>query len=143
MKRHGSMLHKMMLGIVVLLGVSEGQAQNAKVNIPFNFTIGAQRFPAGEYVLKPLLQHTTLLQNQRGRGLTNIATNSVESQQPSTDTRLIFNRYYDQYFLSQIWEEGNSIGRQLTKSSAEIEMIKAKSPPEEEIALIFGSEHGQ
>src|SRR6267142_2212023 len=92
-KRQVSMLYKMMLGIVVLLVVSEGQAQNAKVNIPFNFTIGAQRFPAGEYVLKPLLQHTTLLQNERGRGLTNIATNSVESKQPSTTTKLVFNRY--------------------------------------------------
>jgi hypothetical protein len=141
MKRQVSMLYKMMLGIVVLLVVSEGQAQNAKVNIPFNFTIGAQRFPAGEYVLKPLLQHTTLMQNERGRGLTNIATNSVESKQPSTTTKLVFNRYYDQYFLSQIWDEGNNIGRQLMKSPAEIEMIRTKSPPGEEIALNFLTEH--
>ena len=141
MKRQVSMLYKMMLGIVVLLVVSEGQAQNTKVNIPFNFTIGAQRFPAGEYVLKPLLQHITLLQNERGRGLTNIATNSVESNQPSTTTKLVFNRYYDQYFLSQIWDEGNNIGRQLMKSPAEIEMIRAKSPPGEEIALNFVTEH--
>jgi hypothetical protein len=139
----GRILCTMMLGIVVVLAVSTGHAQNVKVNIPFNFSIGAQKFSAGEYTLKPLLEHFTLLENERGRGLINIGTDSVQARQPPSTTKLIFNRYDESYFLSQIWEAGNDFGKQLVRSPVEMETARTmatatttkKSPPGEQVTL--------
>ena len=70
MKVHSYIQRKMIVGLFVLSAVGMGQAQIGgdvlKVKVPFNFTVGTQTFPAGEYSLKPLLPHTMLLRNQAG-----------------------------------------------------------------------------
>jgi hypothetical protein len=138
MKKHRFILHPTMLCLFALLDVPLGQAQSAshilKANIPFNFSVGPQKYSAGEYTLKPLLQQTTILRNERGQSLTNIQTNSVESREVPTSAKLVFTVYDGQYFLSQIWEPGNSIGRELaTKSHVEIRF--AQRVTGEQIAL--------
>ncbi len=142
MKRQSCILHKMMLGVVVLLVVGMGHAQIGgdviKVKLPFNFSIGTQRFPAGEYSLKPLLPNTMLLRNQAGQTLTSIATNSVESTEALGSTKLVFNSYGGQYFLRQVWRAGNGTGREMIKSPVEIEMAK-KYTPEQQIAKLCPS----
>jgi len=40
----------------------------------------------------------------------------------SVKTKLVFSRYGDQYFLSQIWMAGNEAGYQLPKSRREVEV---------------------
>jgi hypothetical protein len=79
MKRQNSILHKMMLGTFILLAVGIGNAQYGQIldaKIPFDFSVGKQSFPAGNYTLKPALNHTMLLRNQTG----------VNSWPPSTAT---------------------------------------------------------
>jgi hypothetical protein len=121
----------MILGTFILLAAGIGNAQyehqTMKVTIPFDFSIGKQRFPAGEYNLKRSPQHTMQLRNQRGQVLTSIATNSVESAEAPSGMKVVFNGYSGRYFLAQIWEAGNSNGQQLIKSPVEIEI--AKHPP--------------
>ena len=121
MKKQGHPLNKLMLGVFMLaaLGMSHAQyeGQTVNVSIPFNFSIGQQRFLAGDYSFKPLLPQTTTLQTRRGRGLTNITSISVSSREAPTSTKVIFHRYLDRYFLSELWVEGNNDGRALIKSS--------------------------
>jgi hypothetical protein len=138
MKRQSYMLHTMILGIFVVLTVGMTHAQIGgdvlKVKIPFSFSVGMQTFPAGEYSLKPLLPNTMLLRNQAGQVLTDIGTNSVEASKAPTTMTLLFNGYGGQYFLSQIWKAGDSIGRELIKSPVELEMARKYSPGQQ-IAL--------
>ena len=144
MKRQGYIFQHTMLGLFLLLASGLGQAQsesrNIRVNIPFDFNIGLQRFSAGEYSLAPLLSNTTLLRNQKGQVLTSIATNSVESRQVSSSVKLIFHRYSDRCFLSQIWEAGNEAGREIPKSSAETE-VAGEYSPENAVALNFATRY--
>ena len=144
MKRQGYTLSKMILSMFVVLMVSMAHAQIGgdvlKVKVPFNFSVGMQTFPAGEYSLKPLLPHTMLLRNEAGVVLTNIGTNSVESTEVQKSVKLVFNGYDGHYFLAQIWKEGDNIGRELTKSPAEIEMA-TKYSPGQQIALLVGTHH--
>ena len=42
----------------------------------------------------------------------------------SEQTKLVFQRYGDQYFLSEIWMEGNKVGHQLAKSRREVKMAE-------------------
>jgi len=142
MKRQGYTLSKMILSMFVVLMVSMAHAQIGgdvlKVKVPFNFGVGTQTFPAGEYSLKPLLPHTMSLRNQAGQVLTSIGTNSVESTEVQRSVKLVFNGYDGHYFLAQIWKEGDNIGRELTKSPAEIEMATRYSPGQQ-IALLVGA----
>lgn len=142
MKRQSYILHKMILGMFVVLMVSMAHAQIGgdvlKVKVPFKFSVGTQTFPAGEYSLKPMLPHTMSLRNQAGQVLTSIGTNSVESTEVQRSVKLVFNGYDGHYFLAQIWKEGDNIGRELTKSPAEIEMA-TKYSPGQQIALLVGA----
>jgi len=121
----------MILSVFVVMSVAISQAQIGgdalKVKIPFNFNVGTQTFPAGEYSLKPLLPHTMLLRNQAGQVLTNIATNSVESSEVPRMVKFVFNGYGGQYFLTQIWKAGDSTGQELAKSAVELEMARKYS----------------
>ena len=142
MKRQSCILRTTILGMLVMLAVSMAHAQIGgdvlKVKVPFNFSVGTQTFPAGEYSLKPLLPHTMLLRNQAGQVLTSIGTNSVESSEAQKSVKLVFNGYDGHYFLAQIWKEGENIGRELTKSPAEIELA-TKYSSGQQIALLVGT----
>jgi hypothetical protein len=126
-----------MLGIFLLLALTVGYAQEGriKVDIPFAFNVGAQRFQAGEYSLTPLLQHTFQLRNQRGEFVTGFAANSVQAPKPTRTPTLVFNRYQQRYFLSQIWTAGENIGQQLPHSSSETEVAQATDSPGQQVAL--------
>jgi len=97
MKIHSCIQRKMVLGLFVLLAIGMGQAQIGgyviKVEIPFQFSVGAKTFSAGEYSLKPLLPGTVLLRDQAGQVLTSIGTNSIESGQAPSTVKLVFNGY--------------------------------------------------
>ncbi len=137
MKRRSYTLSKMIMGLFVMVTVSMAHAQSGdvlKVKVAFNFRVGTQTFPAGEYSLKPLLPHAMSVRNQAGQVLTSIGTHSVESGEAQRTSKLVFNGYDGQYFLTQIWEAGDDIGRELPKSPAEIEMA-TKDSPGQQIAL--------
>jgi hypothetical protein len=140
MNRQGYFLNKLLLGVFLLVLVSVG---NAQYGSPINFNVGAQRFLAGQYDLKPLLQHTITLRTQQGRALTNITNISVESRETPSATTLIFTRYGEHYFLSQIWVAGDNIGREITKSPAEVEIAKVVGSAGELIALNISLDHSR
>ena len=50
--------------------------------------------------------------------------------QPATQTTLVFQRLGNNYFLYQIWTEGNSLGRQFRMSKKEVQLAKNYSKPE-------------
>jgi hypothetical protein len=55
------------------------------------------------------------------------------------ESKLVFNRYGDHYFLSQIWEAGDNAGRELMKSreerQLERELAKTSNGPEK-VAIV-------
>jgi hypothetical protein len=138
MKKQGYILHKMILAMFLLLAVGIGYAQNGiKVSVPFDFMVGKQTFPAGEYTVAPMPMslNIMLLRNHAGEVLTVIQTNPAESRERVSSAKLVFHQYGGEYFLTQIWETGSDFGQQLIKSSSEIEMAKAARSPVELIAL--------
>jgi hypothetical protein len=48
-----------------------------------------------------------------------ICTHDVQSKKPSTTGKLIFIRYGNQYFLTELWVRGETTGRQLAKTEEE------------------------
>jgi hypothetical protein len=138
MKRQSKILRGMILSISVALAIGMAHAQIGgdvlSAKIPFNFSVGMKTFPAGEYSLTPLHQHTMLLRNETGQILTIVATNSVESSAIQKSAKLVFYGYGGQYFLASIWKSGESTGQELVKSPSEIEMARTY-PSGQQVAL--------
>jgi hypothetical protein len=57
-------------------------------------------------------------------------SNACQKAQPAAQTTLVFQRLGDNYFLYQVWTEGNSAGREFPMSKAEIQVAKNYSKPE-------------
>ena len=109
------------LVLVVSAATAMGQTANesAKVTIPFAFSVGDKELPAGTYVISKN-GNTLLIQNARGKGsAATLAAQTIATDRASAIGRLVFNRYNDEYFLSQIWMPGANLGRELKIRSNE------------------------
>lgn len=104
------------LGIFLGLAVMSAHAQapsKVEVNIPFEFSAGKTRLPAGVYSIKRLAGNNVALRSEDGKSsaiLNAPVTNN--SSDPNAVERLVFERYGDQYALSQIWLTADT-GRQI------------------------------
>ncbi len=117
------------------------QSKRIRVIMPFSFIVGQKTLPAGEYDLEPNRKDSDnvwLLQNRDGHATVLFATNTVRASETQEEARLVFHRYGGQYFLSQIWTQGETAGRellmprlehQLAKNSIERQMIVLASGP--------------
>jgi hypothetical protein len=125
-------LRSMLFAFTVLLLATAAQAQttNVKANIPFDFVVGDHAYPAGEYTIKSLSQSSPALridnQDESEQGLT--LSNTCNKLQPAEGTTLVFQHLGNSYFLYQIWTEGNTSGRELPMSKAEVQIAKNNKP---------------
>jgi len=130
-----------LLGVLALLLVAacaNAQGVNVKANVPFDFTIGKSSLPAGAYGIQSLATATGSVLAIRGENAAKnmlASANSAETLNPSPNSRLVFHRYGDQYFLSQIWLQGEKVGRQFRISRREAEMAKSVQTSEDVIVL--------
>jgi hypothetical protein len=130
-----------MMALTAMASTRVAQAQELVVNIPFDFVAGKTTLPAGEYSIKVSSPEGTLLLLDRKDAAASafISTNAVVKAEIQTESKLTFNRYGDRYFLSQVWTEGNSQGRQLLKSAREKEMAQiAKMETQSQVTLVAG-----
>jgi len=116
------------LGLGLLLAVSAAQAQETRVkaSIPFDFVVGNQILPAGEYMVSSLgsTNEALVIRSDDSKTAILSLTNSCSSSKPSDTSKLVFHRLAGRYFLSQVWAEGNSGGRQLPQSRIEVQLAK-------------------
>ena len=125
--------------LAILASTRVAQAQDSiVVNIPFDFAAGNAKLPAGEYTVKMVGPTSSLLLISRtdpGESAF-VPSNAASAADIQTETRLIFNRYGERYFLSQVWTAGNRMGRQLLKSEREKEMAEtARNDDQSRIVL--------
>src|SRR5262249_41848104 len=58
--------------LIVVWAAGSAYAQSSaviRVNIPFDFSVGSQDFPAGKYSVVQPLQHFVVLRNDRGQSI--------------------------------------------------------------------------
>jgi len=97
-----------------------------KVNVPFGFIVNRATLPAGEYLVQSVDDAGKVLAiRELGTNTTNlVASNSCISLKSASQTKLIFHRYGERYFLNQIWVEGHNSGHELSPSPREKEVAK-------------------
>lgn len=110
--------------LVTVVASVQGQSLGYKVraNIPFDFTVGEKKLPAGEYAIgrtQPSADIALSITDVDGRTKAIRLTNAAVTSHPKKKAYLVFHRYGDQYFLFQVWPAGGSIGRQFPVSTSE------------------------
>lgn len=106
--------------------VATAQTIKVKVNVPFNFIVNRATLPAGEYLVQSVDDEGKVLAiRDLDTNTTNlVASNSCRSLKSASQTKLVFHRYGERYFLNQIWVEGNNDGNELSPSPREKEVAK-------------------
>jgi hypothetical protein len=127
------------MSAAAMLGTTGLYAQTRVVaNVPFNFTVETVRLPAGEYALQPTSTGSDMLQIQ------NVATGeiilvnapswlSTHKGKGAGSDQIIFHRYGDRYFFSEVWTPDGLRGRAMpSKLEREIQA----SSPGKQVALV-------
>ena len=118
------------LSLLVMLTASSVHAQSGmrlRVSIPFEFSVGRNTLPAGEYTVSYKAQGFVVIQSVDRRTSQIFGTSSNQANSTRDESSLVFNQYGDQYFLAAIWTEGRITGQKLSKSRAERDLIRARS----------------
>ena len=112
-------------GLLVLLTFSTTLGQSGRqtiINIPFNFSVGEKLFPAGKYVIEQNKRDSDavwVIRHKDNAGKAVFLTRPVRAIDTQEDTRLVFHRYEDLYFLSEFWSAGENTGREVQISNRE------------------------
>lgn len=116
-----------LLSLLLVAGSAIAQTVHVRADIPFTFAVGDKTYPAGAYSIKTLGQRddkVLLLRAEDGNANMAIFSNAAENRMPADKTKLVFSRYGKQYFLAQVWLNGETRGHQLPKSNREKEVAK-------------------
>jgi virulence-associated protein VagC len=123
-----------MLSFLLVLAAVSVNAQRLSdnsiaVNIPFDFAFGETKLPVGNYTLRRIVLPSSydrlVIQSADGRGDTHtVMTGPNRTSEVPKQSNLVFNRYGDQYFLSQVWMAASDTGRDLFQSRNERNLAK-------------------
>ena len=117
---------------LLLATAAHAQSTNVTASVPFDFVVADHAYPAGDYAVKsisdtgvPILIRNT---EEAEKGI--VLSNPCSANKPSSTTRLVFHRMGDHYFLYQIWQEGNTTGREFPISKTELQLARNSDKPE-------------
>jgi hypothetical protein len=128
---------KWMLPVTLLLlsGLMLAQSLTKTVvsQVPFDFMVGNKIVPAGECVVTAD-QNILSIHNFEARKSALVASSRANESQDNR-TVLVFERYGNQYFLSEMKIEGSTMTYKLPESRAEAE-LRAQNAPASPVILL-------
>lgn len=105
-------IHLAVVLAIVLLAPAWLDAQLAikqplfRVTVPFSFVAGGVHLPAGLYhVYHPGDPYLIVIEKDDGLARAMAYVHPSATSESDSSTKLVFNKYGDQYFLSQVWSE--------------------------------------
>ena len=128
-----------LLAVVMIVAASASvKAQSLQykltADVPFDFTVSDKKLPAGKYSISRAQTSNgdLVLQIVSADGQKNISrlTIPVITHKPMNQGTLVFNRYGNDYYLSEVWPAGGSTGRELLKSRTERDLARKAQEPQ-------------
>jgi hypothetical protein len=124
------------LGLVVFAGASAAQAQiigRIKSDIPFGFYVRDKLMPAGSYAITEMNPGSGMMEirSDDGKSAAIFLTIGEQEKDTRTPSELIFHKYGDKVFLSEIVEQGEIDAAQVLKTKMEKRLEKAATRNEE------------
>ena len=94
-----------------------------RAKVPFDFSVGDKKLPAGEYTFGRLsgLTDNKVISVRSADASAHVfqSTFAAHVLTPKNKSTLVFHKYGDQYFLEQIWSGGEQAGSQVPESRSE------------------------
>src|SRR5690242_3469593 len=94
-----------------------------RAKIPFDFTVGNKKLPAGEYTFSRLsgFSDNSVISVSGADAGAHVFQSTLGAHvlTPKDKSTLVFHKYGDQYFLQQIWTGGEQEGAQVPESRGE------------------------
>ena len=116
-----------------------GLVHGVRADVPFDFVVGTKTLSKGTYTVKldNTFQHFLVITG-RDNGEAAFASSITVAPEDIKDNspKLIFHRYGDQYFLSQVWNGARLAGQELPKSQQEREHLAEGNLRPEVIAIL-------
>ncbi len=114
--------------LVVGLIATSGMAQSkVAAQIPFSFYVVDYKLPAGSYEIGAMSNGQVIRVASTDSKDTVVALFNpivTASRMPPATAKLVFTRYGNEYFLSEVWSPDASIGRAVPKTHHELELAK-------------------
>jgi hypothetical protein len=113
---------------VVASTVIAQSSPRVRADIPFSFHAGSAVLPSGKCTIsRPSSTNGMVLVRSGDGKAAYVISNNKEQGNAAKNSRLVFRRYGDQYFLAQIWTKGESTGISFPVSKEEKKMINSRS----------------
>ena len=107
--------------LFLVAGSAFGQTINVRANVPFDFVVSGKTLPAGDYAISTNPAGSALFVQSLQSGKITIAGAgyNAENLNLAQQSKLVFTKYGNTYFLHQVWEDGKADARELPKSHRE------------------------
>jgi hypothetical protein len=117
------LIRNLSVALLAAASICAQGSQKLTVQVPFGFHVGSSTLPSGEYTVDTdAAPGVVRLRSTDSKSAVMIQSMSVQAPAASSQGKLIFNKYGDEYFLSQIWKPGVNTGCELHKTRREIEV---------------------
>ena len=126
--RVGRVFTSLFLGVLMLGSTVQAQhtVRIIKANIPFDFVVGSEIFPAGHYSVALIGPVLLELRDSQGHALINVLTQSVQAPATPGQPKLRFDKEGGQIVLTQVWQ-GDEIGQQVLRSKSATVAVRKSS----------------
>jgi hypothetical protein len=105
--------------------------QLMKVNIPFAFGVEGHSLPAGQYLVFTVTPERSIrIVSTDGKHFAIVNDLPNYASEPSPNSRLVFHRYGNEYFLAQVWTAGQNVARNPLSSKKAMEIASTGERPE-------------
>lgn len=118
------------LAITVLTGAGAmaGDTIAIRTKVPFDFTVGDRRVPAGDYRFERIWSPHVILISSFDTETALIVPHDEAGPAAGRPNTLVFHKYGDRYFLREIRLGNGQSGVQLQRSRSEKEAMSAQRP---------------
>src|SRR5262245_51542247 len=109
-----SAIFAMVMAFTTASAYAQGNAKQQRFVVPFDFKVGEKVMTAGEYTVTAENQAVMVRSDDGKQTAIALPHRTVGKSRLSSESKLTFRRYGNEYFLSQIWLP-DGIGRELRK----------------------------
>jgi hypothetical protein len=118
----------------MLISVLSSAQTIARATVPFDFTVGQTQMPAGTYDISPLTDSTIVIRDSKTASVVAGLFRTEQDRSGDNRPKLVFHRYGDKYFLSQVSRGSGGAVMQLPTSKLEKEaQIASRGIPQKAV----------
>jgi len=121
-------LMTLIVAAAIAVPVVNAQQTIMSANVPFAFSIGSSQLPAGTYAVREMGRATLVQSNDDKISVLGLYAYAGPSK--AGETKLVFHKIGDHYFLAEIWTSVRGEGLAVPESKLEKELSASNLGPQ-------------